>query len=95
MFMRGNRHHWHTRRADVLLMSSQFGRKMSPAWLNSLSTPAEDGTGVLNWIKSSIRDRFSWKSSSSNLSDLFVAVQVVTIFSAFTSMRFLRPLWVG
>ena len=78
MFMRENRHHWHTRRADVLLYVSQwwrfpliniswwkrsslrehrFGRKMSPAWLNSLSTPVEDGTGVLNSMNKSMRDR--------------------------------------
>ena len=28
-----------------------FGRKMSPAWLNSLSTPAEDGTGGVEFYE--------------------------------------------
>ncbi len=48
-----------------------------------------------NCRKSSIRTGFSWKSSSFNSSDLFVAIQVFTISSALTSMRFLCPLWVG
>ena len=63
----------------------RFGRKMSPPWLNSLSTPAEDGTGVLYSMNKSIRDGSRRKSLSCRVDDIGDPVQVSIIFFAFKS----------